>query len=123
MRIVISILLMMVSSAVFCQSPEHGTVRRNTGQDVEVWNEVSKNWIDVEAFWLQYAKQRGGLTWGRTKTYPTYSKVKEFDTLLIEVPQGLCLMEFFHSRWRRANDVRRWDEAFNEYGGCPYVFD
>lgn len=31
-------------------------------------------------------------------------------------------MEFFHNRWRRANDVRRWDPLFNEHGGCPDVF-
>jgi len=32
-------------------------------------------------------------------------------------------MEFIHERWRRANDVRRWDDAFNDYAGCPHVFD
>ncbi len=43
--------------------------------------------------------------------------------MIIEVESGPCLMEFFHTRWRRANDVRRWVAAFNEYGGCPDVFD
>ena len=43
--------------------------------------------------------------------------------MMVELAQGPCLMEFFHSRWRRANDVRRWDESHNEFGGCPYVFD
>jgi hypothetical protein len=79
--------------------------------------------IDIEAFWISYSESKGGLTWGRTDTYPEYSQVKEGDTLLIEVKQGPCLMEFFHSRWRRANDVRRWNPSVNEYGGCPYVFD
>ena len=36
----------------------------------------------------------------------------------VEVEQGPCLLEFFQSRWRRANDVRRWDEAMNEVAGC-----
>jgi hypothetical protein len=32
-------------------------------------------------------------------------------------------MALFHSRWRRANDVRRWDPKFNDYAGCPEVFE
>lgn len=78
---------------------------------------------DIEAFWMDYADSRGGLTWGSSSEYPEYAKVKEGDTLLIQLDQGPCLMEFFHSRWRRANDVRRWNESVNDYGGCPFVFD
>ena len=33
------------------------------------------------------------------------------------------LMYFFHRRWRRANDVWRWDPSFNRYSGCATVFD
>ena len=79
--------------------------------------------VETEAFWLDYAASKGGLTWGRSTSYPEYAQVKEGDTLMIELAQGPCLMEFFHSRWRRANDVRRWDPSVNEFGGCPYVFD
>lgn len=78
---------------------------------------------DVEQLWQQYTAGRGGLTWGRSSTFPEYSKVKEGDTLLVELQQGPCLMEFFHGRWRRANDVRRWDDSVNDYGGCPHVFE
>lgn len=78
---------------------------------------------DIEQFWMSYAESKGGLTWGKSSTYPEYEKVNEGDTLLIQLDQGNCLMEFFHSRWRRANDVRRWDDSINSYGGCPYVFD
>ena len=78
---------------------------------------------NVEQFWQDYVELRGGLTWGKTTEYPDYDKVQEGDTMIIELAQGPCLMEFFHSRWRRANDVRRWHESVNEYGGCPYVFD
>ncbi len=79
--------------------------------------------VDVEKIWMDYAKSKGGITWGMSKEYPEYEKVKEGDTLLIQLEQGPCLMEFFHNRWRRANDVRRWGESINNYGGCPYVFD
>ncbi|WP_395373870.1 hypothetical protein [Marinicella sp. W31] len=79
--------------------------------------------VDVETFWANYAASKGGLTWGKSKTYPEYEKVKEGDTFMVLLEQGPCLMEFFHNRWRRANDVRRWDESINVYGGCPYVFD
>lgn len=79
--------------------------------------------MDIETFWLDYANSKGGLTWGTSTVYPDYEKVKEGDTLLIQLEPGPCLMEFFHSRWRRANDVRRWDDSINAYGGCPFVFD
>ena len=78
---------------------------------------------DIEAFWLEYANANGGITWGRSAEYPEYEKVQEGDTFMVEVAQGPCLMEFFHNRWRRANDVRRWHQSINEFGGCPYVFD
>ena len=84
---------------------------------------VWKQGVNVESFWQNYAKSKGGLTWGESDAYPEYAKVKEGYTLLIKVQQGPCLMEFFHGRWRRANDVRRWDDSVNEYGGCPSGFD
>lgn len=86
------------------------------------WDSEKKAWVTVEQFWLNYAARNGGLTWGRGADYPPYEQVNEYDTFMVELPSGPCLMEFFHSRWRRANDVRRWDEAFNQYGGCPKVF-
>lgn len=84
-----------------------------------VWNED----VGVDKFWSDYATSKGGLTWGESTSYPEYEKVKEGDTLLIQLKQGPCLMEFFHSRWRRANDVKRWDDSINKYGGCPYIFE
>ncbi len=78
---------------------------------------------DVEEFWRAYVESKGGLTWPESSDYPLYEKVNEGDTFLVRVKQGSCLMEFFHNRWRRANDVRRWDDLVNAYGGCPYVFD
>ncbi len=65
----------------------------------------------------------GGLTWGERDTYPEYSLVKERDLLIIKLDSGSCLMEFFHGRWRRANDVRRWDTKFSDVAGCPRVFE
>lgn len=78
---------------------------------------------NVEKFWERYIASRGGLSWERSATYPEYDKVKEGDTFMVVLEQGPCLMEFFHNRWRRANDVWRWGEDMNNYGGCPYVFD
>lgn len=99
-------------------------VVKKVGQDkLQAWDATANNWVTLEQFWLNFAKREGGLTWGRSATYPEYDKVNEFDTFMVETAKGPCLMQFFHSRWRRANDVQRWDEAFNEYKGCPYVFD
>ena len=78
---------------------------------------------DIELFWQQYTESKGGITWPQSATYPDYEKVSEGDTFLVHLTQGTCLMEFFHSQWRRANEVRRWDESINSYGGCPFVFD
>jgi hypothetical protein len=129
MRIFKNILLTIFLTMTFVVFAEpskllkHGMVRENFEQKIETWNENTKSWGTIEEFWLSHANKQGGLTWGKSKSYPDYSKVKEFDSLLIELPQGLCLMEFYHTRWRRANDVRRWDDAFNEYSACPYVFE
>ncbi len=87
---------------------------------------VSLQWqadADIETFWLKYAESKGGLTWGQSTIYPEYNQVNEGDTFMVELDQGLCLMEFFHNRWRRANDVRRWDDSHNAHGGCPFVFN
>ncbi len=102
-----------------CTIGKNKQLESSTNEPAVTWQQGT----DIEAFWDRYASSNGGLTWGKTDTYPEYEKVKEGDTILIELEQGPCLMEFFHSRWRRANDVRRWDESVNAYGGCPYVFD
>lgn len=126
-RIAITILLLFGFANAFSKSdtdsPKDGAVTKLPDGDLKAWDAQNAELVDLEAFWLLYAERRGGLTWGRTDKYPEYDDVNEFDTLLIQLESGPCLMEFYHSRWRRANDVRRWDSAFNEYGGCPHVFD
>ena len=106
---------------VLTQAQSNGQVR--DGQPPRAWSAAANAWVSLEQFWLDYAASRGGLTWGRGAAYPPYREVNEHDTFLVELDSGPCLMEFFHSRWRRANDVRRWDPAFNDFGGCPRVFD
>ncbi|RLV58208.1 hypothetical protein D5018_18470 [Parashewanella curva] len=113
----------MSLTSVASAAPHNGKVREFSNGTMQMWDASSQKWLGVESFWLKYAKQNGGLTWGMTDTYPEYSKVKEFDKILIKTDKGNCLMEFFHRRWRRAQDVRRWDEKVNQFGGCPYVFD
>ena len=123
MRIFVSAILAIVFISAYAQATRNGDVQADSDGTWQAWDTRNKEWVSIETFWSNYAKRKGGLTYGPTDTYPPYSEVEEYDTLLIELPQGNCLMEFFHRRWRRANDVRRWDPAFNEYGGCPYVFD
>ncbi|WP_035385502.1 hypothetical protein [Ferrimonas futtsuensis] len=109
------------SGTVAQEERRHGEVDR-TMSPWQVWNGDLGSWTSLEAFWLAQAAKNGGLSWGRGSDYPEYDQVQEYDTLIIELSSGPCMMEFFHSRWRRANDVRRWDPAFNDYGGCPDVF-
>ncbi|MGI9290351.1 MAG: hypothetical protein ACR2QG_03630 [Gammaproteobacteria bacterium] len=119
----IVLLLLFGSLNISAQDIQDGQVKRDPGGELVAWDAEKEQWLDIESFWLSYAGRRGGLTWGRNQNYPQYDQVQEFDIFLVELSQGTCLMEFFHTRWRRANDVRRWDDAFNQYGGCPYVFD
>ncbi|ACA84990.1 hypothetical protein [Shewanella woodyi] len=100
----------------------NGQVKLIAGQE-RAWQASQAQWLSLDAFWQYWADSRGGITWGSSRDYPPYDQVKEQDTLLIQLDSGTCMMEFWHSRWRRANDVRRWDDAFNHYSACPYVFD
>ena len=87
------------------------------------WDAESELWRDPEGFWKHFAERRRGKLWPSSESFPPYAEVNEHDTILIVRDQGPCLMYFFHTRWRRANDVWRWGKEFNDYGGCPYVFD
>ncbi len=107
-------------------SMRHGQVQI-AESSTQVWDEQQQLWVTPEAFWQNYAERNQaagrGKHWGSSTQYPTYADANEHDTMLIELEQGSCLMYFFHRRWRRAQDVRRWDPAFNRLGGCPYVFN
>jgi hypothetical protein len=121
----ILLLLLLVSGLSWAQGEAHrnGEVRTAAGGSFEAWDAQGGQWLAPVAFWNSYASRSGGLTWGPGADYPQYSKVSEHDTFMVQLKQGPCLMEFFHSRWRRANAVRRWDPVFDEFGGCPHVFD
>jgi len=108
--------------AAYPENPVNGQIVRAESV-TQVWNRSSHQWEAPETFWLSYAEQGSGKFWGRGSNYPTYNDVNEHDTLLIEVESGPCLMYFFHGRWRRAQDVQRWDPVFNDILGCPRVFD
>ena len=118
MKYVLCIGLTIMFSLSSCAT-DHGQHEASDATDAVTW----KPGTDVEEFWAQYIASKGGLTWGQSSTYPDYDQVKEGDTFMVVLEQGPCLMEFFHNRWRRANDVWRWDDSINVYGGCPFVFD
>ncbi len=123
--IIIVFALTLTNASSFGQSEDltDGEVRSLADGGLEAWDSRNTEWVNLETFWIRYTNRRGGLAWGRRTDYPPYEQVNELDTMIIEADSGPCLMEFFHTRWRRANDVRRWDAAFNEYAGCPNVFD
>ena len=118
---VFALALPSVGQSQYPSNPRNGQAF-NLEQSFVTYDARQKRWVEPLEFWLSYAEGRGGLTWGRGDTYPDYEKVSERDLFLVELETGPCLMEFWHSRWRRANDVRRWDPLFNEFGGCPDVF-
>ena len=110
---------LMGSLLVFISALAGCTTSTSTTEEAIVWTPN----VNTEKFWQQYTDAKGGQTWPSASEYPEYDRVKEGDTFLIQLEQGPCLMEFFHNRWRRANDVRRWNPSVNEYGGCPFVFE
>lgn len=113
--------LLVSGITLSAQAPEHGSFNKNGSE--QVWHNEQNKWLTPEQFWRDFTDNNGGLTWSQSREYPQYSQVKEHDTFLVELDSGICLMEFFHSRWRRANDVRRWDDKFNQYSGCAKVFE
>lgn len=115
--------LSLAATSINAEEHAHGYVNKNISGKLQVWNADNTEWNDIELFWSNFSKINKAKSWGHSVTYPKYEEVKEFDTLVIELEQGNCLMQFYHARWRRANDVQRWNDAFNEYGGCPYVFE
>ncbi len=115
------ILLVLISPGVMAE--RHGEVRLHDGEQ-QAYLGDSNQWVSIPEFWAYYvATESRGIAWGSGVEYPPYNDVNELDTFQVQLESGPCLMEFFHSRWRRAQDVRRWDPAFNDYGGCPHVFD
>ena len=109
--------------SAMAQEIKNGATRIDATHGLQAWEAQSGRWLTAENFWQSYAESQGGLRWGRRSDYPPYNAVAERDLMIIELDEGACLMEFWHRRWRRAQDVRRWSEAFNSYGGCPHVFD
>ena len=123
MKILMVLFLYLLTTTVQAQEFKHGNVDESAQGKLQVWNSKKSKWTGIEPFWMSFAKSNQAKFWGLTDIYPNYDDVKEFDTVLIQLEEGQCLMQFFHSRWRRANDVQRWDDAFNEYSGCAFVFD
>lgn len=115
--------LSLASSLVLSQAvqKQHGEVIEKSGVTM-AWNQHQRVLQSPVEFWLSHAKFIGSTYWRESTEYPKYDDVKEHDTFLVRVPSGVCLMEFFHQRWRRANDVRRWDDKFNSVEGCSDVF-
>ncbi len=120
--------LLLVSFAAACAGDEppgerDGRVRAQPNGTFVAWDAERSEWLSPEAFWASFAARGRGRSWPSGADYPPYAEVDEHDTFLVQTDDGPCLMYFFHTRWRRANDVWRWGDEFNDYGGCPVVFD
>lgn len=122
------IVLVFIASIAFAEqqpSPgqRDGQVHILDGGDFVAWDSIGERWLNPEDFWHSFAGRERGRIWPSGTEFPSYADVNEHDTFLYQAESGPCLMYFFHRRWRRANDVWRWGNEFNEYGGCPKVFD
>lgn len=121
--IIVSLVSFSLSALQRNSDTPDGQIFQNVDDNMIAWDAEKQKWMEIEHFWMSYTKRNGGKAWGTGRVFPNYSEVNEFDTFLYETKKGKCLMAFYHERWRRAQDVERWDERHNEYGGCPFVFD
>jgi hypothetical protein len=115
--------LLLGLAANAAAAPRDDGAARDADGGFEVFDAARGAWVGPEDFWTSFAGRGGGQDWGRGSAYPPYAEVGEFDTFRVEIDGQSCLMQFFHQRWRRANDVQRWNERFNGHGACPRVFD
>ena len=124
MRMGIALVLCLMSGlALSANQPVAGQIKVS-GDWVLAWSPGMEQWVPLEAFWWQFVEaNERGKHWGEGMKYPSFEDVKERDTFLEITEQGSCLMYFYHGRWRRAQDVWRWDTRQNEVLGCPHVFD
>ncbi len=121
------LLLLLLPFAVLADTPQEPGTRdgeTHTHKDTfYVWDAGGEQWLSPNEFWAAYAERARGKNWGTGDRFPPYDDAGEHDVFLLETEKGACLMYFFHRRWRRANDVRRWDPLFTHHEGCPFVFD
>jgi hypothetical protein len=124
-RIFIFVVAVIFNATAFAARPTEASNGQlyHGSDEVQVWSTDAEQWLPVEDFWLAFAKGNDGKFWGRSGNYPPFGELDERDSFLVELDQGVCLMYFWHGRWRRAQDVWRWDEGFNQLLSCPYVFD
>lgn len=87
------------------------------------WDAETRRWLETEAYWLSFAERGPGRHWPASSVLPPPEEVGEHDKLLLRNQMGSCLMYFSHGRWERANDVWKWSEDLDHFGGCPHVFD
>ena len=99
-----------------------GQVHNLDNGNFVAWDSIDEQWLAPKDFWQSFAARERGRIWPSDTEFPPYAEVNEHDTFLYQLDSGPCLMYFFHTRWRRANDVWRWGDEFNEFAGCPDVF-
>ena len=59
------IFLLSPSSDIFAQAKSHGELQRGTTGEPQIWDAETDQWLDLQVFWLAYAKSKGGVFWGR----------------------------------------------------------
>jgi hypothetical protein len=118
---VVAVLALSIAAPALADTP-HGSARA-AGDAFEAYDASTNRWLSPDEFWRAQAERSRGRHWGEGERYPPYADAAEHDTFLVVVDGKTCLMEFFHRRWRRANDVWRWNDRFNAYGACAVVFD
>lgn len=98
-----------VSAQGLERAQAEGQVRSVDQTLAAVWNAEAQAWQSSESHWEHYAVRHSGNDWGGRRGFRPYDQINELTTVIFELRSSACLKEFSHSRWRRANDVRRWN--------------
>lgn len=115
--------LLLVSAC----SPELEAEREDSQDALEMVddNVVGDVWTFFQDQKQILLSRHGGTDYGELSAdqYPTFASVKEWDFLTEQLEDGsMCVMVFYHQRWRRLPDVLGLSEELRNYEGCGKVF-
>lgn len=113
----------MAQAACPANAEDGDTCRSAKSTAFQVYDAALKQWVDPDRFLTLRRGREGKLTWGESRDYPPYKKVKELDTFRAVTRTGMCDMVFFHGRWRLQADVWVWGDEMKTWRGCATVFE
>jgi hypothetical protein len=73
MKALVLSVLILLSVNCYSQQPKQGDLQKNSEGALVIWSGISNEWLDIESFWVEYAKQNGGK---RQLNHSLYTNIK-----------------------------------------------